>query len=197
MRITDDPAADAVYIHLTSDPLAPGRTTLQAPTPPGTSGFIALDWKDDRLVGIEILDASTRFHHDLLAKPKSPAKRQPLNREEPISADARHAPLPVTPRDRNLAHLGGQIGGPAIVTAGPAPCKPQDEVHAAGSGLRFRLVSDVVSFAWVRGRPPGPTSYGQARSRTGVNPCERWSALLESVLGATPREFESRILRHL
>jgi hypothetical protein len=25
---------------------------------------------------------------------------------------------------------------------------------------------------------------------------ERWCALLESVLGATPREFESRILRH-
>ena len=103
----------------------------------------------------------------------------------------------MTPCDRNLAHLGGQIGGPAIVTAGPAPCKPQDEVHAAGSGLRFRLVSDVVSFAWVRGRPPGPTSYGQARSRTGVNPGERWSALLESALGATPREFESRILRSL
>jgi uncharacterized protein YuzE len=66
VRITYDPAADAVYIHLTGDPLSPGRTTLQAPTPPGTEGFIALDWKDDRLVGIEILDASTRLHHDLL-----------------------------------------------------------------------------------------------------------------------------------
>ena len=66
MRITYDPAADAVYIHLTSGPLTPGRTTLQAPTPPGTTGFIALDWKDGRLVGIEILDASTRLHHDLL-----------------------------------------------------------------------------------------------------------------------------------
>jgi len=28
--------------------------------------FIALDWEGDRLVGIEILDASTRLHHDLL-----------------------------------------------------------------------------------------------------------------------------------
>ena len=44
----------------------PTVTTLQAPTPPGTDGFIALDWKDSRLVGIEILDASTRLHHDLL-----------------------------------------------------------------------------------------------------------------------------------
>jgi uncharacterized protein YuzE len=61
VRITYDPAADAVYIHLTGDPLAPGPST-----PPRTEGFVALDWKDDRLVGIEILDASTRLHHDLI-----------------------------------------------------------------------------------------------------------------------------------
>jgi uncharacterized protein YuzE len=66
VRITYDPAANAVYIHLTSDPLTPGRTTIQASTPPGTEGFVALDWKHDRLVGIEILDASARLHHDLL-----------------------------------------------------------------------------------------------------------------------------------
>jgi uncharacterized protein YuzE len=66
VRIPYDPAADAVYLHLTSNPLTPGRTTLQAPTPPGTSGFIALDGKDGRLAGIEILHASTRLHHDLL-----------------------------------------------------------------------------------------------------------------------------------
>jgi uncharacterized protein YuzE len=66
VRITYDPAADAVYIHLTSGPLSPGRITTQAPTPAGTDGFVALDWKDGRLVGIEILDASVRLHHDLL-----------------------------------------------------------------------------------------------------------------------------------
>ena len=83
MRITYDPAADAVCICLTGDPLTPGRTTLQAPTPPGTSGFIALDWKDDRLVGIEILDASARLHHDLLeeaalsASSSAPPPRRP------------------------------------------------------------------------------------------------------------------------
>jgi uncharacterized protein YuzE len=66
VRITHDPAADAVCIHLTSQPLTPGRTTIQAGTPPTVPGFIALDWKDDRLVGIEILDASTRFHPDFL-----------------------------------------------------------------------------------------------------------------------------------
>jgi uncharacterized protein YuzE len=66
VRITYDPAADAVYIYLTSARLTPGRTTIQAGMPPGISGFIALDWKDDRLVGIEILDASTRLNPDLL-----------------------------------------------------------------------------------------------------------------------------------
>jgi hypothetical protein len=33
-------------------------------------------------------------------------------------------------------------------------------------------------------------------SRTVADAGERWSALLESVLGATPQEFESPILRH-
>jgi uncharacterized protein YuzE len=66
VRITYDPAAGSVYIHLTGQPLAPGRTTIQASMPSGTGGFVALDWKDGRLVGIEILDASTRLHHDLL-----------------------------------------------------------------------------------------------------------------------------------
>jgi uncharacterized protein YuzE len=66
VRITYDPAADAVCVHLTSQPLTPGRTTIQASTPPGVEALIALDWKGDRLVGTEILDASNRLHQDLL-----------------------------------------------------------------------------------------------------------------------------------
>jgi uncharacterized protein YuzE len=68
VRITYDAAADAVYIYLTGQPLTPGRTTIQAGTPSGIEGFIALDWKDGRLVGIEVLDASRRLHPDLLAE---------------------------------------------------------------------------------------------------------------------------------
>jgi hypothetical protein len=34
--------------------------------PDGINGFVALDWEDDRLVGIEILDASIRLSHDVL-----------------------------------------------------------------------------------------------------------------------------------
>jgi uncharacterized protein YuzE len=67
VRISYDRAANAVYLHLTDQPLTPGgRTTTQAELPPGLDGFVALDWKDGRLVGIEILDASTRLPHDLL-----------------------------------------------------------------------------------------------------------------------------------
>ena len=66
MRITDDPAADAVYIHLTGQPLTPGRITIQASTPLGVEAFVVLDWKADRFVGLEILDASSRLHQDLL-----------------------------------------------------------------------------------------------------------------------------------
>ena len=78
----------------------------------------------------------------------------------------------------------------------PEPCRLHDEVHAASSGLPVWLVSNVVSFAWVRGCPLSPIRHSQASSRTVVNPGERWPALLESVLGATPQEFESPILRH-
>ena len=67
----------------------------------------------------------------------------------------------------------------------PEPCRLQDEVHAAGNGLPVWLVSNVVSFAWVRGCPLSPIRHSQASSRTVVNPGERGSTLLESVLGAT------------
>jgi hypothetical protein len=36
------------------------------PRRPASKGFVALDWKDDRLVGIEIFDVSTRLHPDFL-----------------------------------------------------------------------------------------------------------------------------------
>lgn len=41
---------------------------IEADTPPSIDGFVTLDWKDGRLVGIEVLDASERLHADLLAQ---------------------------------------------------------------------------------------------------------------------------------
>jgi uncharacterized protein YuzE len=66
VRITYDRDANAAYIHLTDAELEPGRTTTAAALPAGVDGFVTLDWKDDRLVGIEVLDADERLQPDLL-----------------------------------------------------------------------------------------------------------------------------------
>jgi hypothetical protein len=66
VRITCDPAADAACACLTGERLARGRTSIPADPPEGVRAFVVLDWKDDRLVGTGILDASSRLHPDLL-----------------------------------------------------------------------------------------------------------------------------------
>jgi uncharacterized protein YuzE len=66
VRISYDSEADAVYIHLGRETGAARRTTTQAATPDGVDGFVALDWEDGRIIGIEILDASSRLSQDLL-----------------------------------------------------------------------------------------------------------------------------------
>ena len=66
MRISYNPDADAAYIHLGDDPGCAHRTTTPAATPDGVDGFVALDCEDGRIVGIEILDASSRLTQDIL-----------------------------------------------------------------------------------------------------------------------------------
>ena len=66
MRISYDADADAVYIHLGRQTADAHRATTQAATPDGVDGFVALDWEDGRIIGIEILDASRRLSQDLL-----------------------------------------------------------------------------------------------------------------------------------
>ena len=66
MRITYDPAADAAYVYLTGERLTRGRTSIPATPPEGVQAFVVLDWKDDRLVGIEVLDASSILPASLL-----------------------------------------------------------------------------------------------------------------------------------
>ncbi|WP_353320527.1 DUF2283 domain-containing protein [Mycobacterium sp.] len=65
MRITYDTGADAAYIRLTDAALEPGRESLVVETPT-SNGELHLDWKDGKLVGIEVLCASTLLHEDLL-----------------------------------------------------------------------------------------------------------------------------------
>ena len=65
--------------------------------------------------------------------------------------------------------------------------------RAVGSGPALGSVLVSPPSATVHRRPP--TTH-LSNSRTVADVGERWPTLLESVLGATPREFESRILRH-
>ncbi len=67
MRVSFDPEADAAYIYLTDEKLMPGRDSIPCETPAGTNAMVVADWKDGRLVGIEVLDASHHLHPDLLA----------------------------------------------------------------------------------------------------------------------------------
>lgn len=61
MKVEFDAESNMAYIYLTDEPLEPGRTTVV------TDSNVALDFKDGRLVGIEVFQASEHLHKDLLA----------------------------------------------------------------------------------------------------------------------------------
>ncbi len=67
MRAAYDPEVDPAYIHLTDEELMPGRDSVPCRSPGDPQGTVVLGWKDGRLVGIEVLDASTRLPGGLLA----------------------------------------------------------------------------------------------------------------------------------
>jgi uncharacterized protein YuzE len=67
MRVTYDPDVDAAYIYLTNSDLMPGRDSIPCETPEGVQAMVVLDWKDGRMVGLEVIDASKLLHADLLA----------------------------------------------------------------------------------------------------------------------------------
>ena len=70
MRVTYDPSVDAAYVYLTDRELQPGRQTVPCGTPagePGVDAMINLDFKDGKIVGLEVIGASRWLHADLLA----------------------------------------------------------------------------------------------------------------------------------
>jgi uncharacterized protein YuzE len=68
VRVTYDPAVNAAYIYLTDEQLLPGRDSVPVDPPEGMQAFVVLDWKDGKIVGLEVLDASSLLHQDLLAQ---------------------------------------------------------------------------------------------------------------------------------
>jgi uncharacterized protein YuzE len=74
MRVTYDPEVDAAYVYLTDEHLMPGRDSVPCDPPEGEQAFVVLDWRDGKIVGLEVLDASARLHADLLAQAVRPGE---------------------------------------------------------------------------------------------------------------------------
>jgi uncharacterized protein YuzE len=66
MRVSYDPESDAAYISFTLETLSPSRDSMLCDTPSGEPDWIVLDWNDGKIVGLEVLDASSLLHPDLL-----------------------------------------------------------------------------------------------------------------------------------
>jgi uncharacterized protein YuzE len=79
MRISYDAAVDAAYIYLTDTPLDSGRDSIPLEVPEGMgAAIVVMDWKDGKIVGLEVLDATALLHPDLLALAEPPrAPRAP------------------------------------------------------------------------------------------------------------------------
>ena len=75
MKITYDPEADEAYIYLTDEALIPGRDSVPVDPPEGMQAFVVMDWKDGKIVGLEVLDATALLHPDLLAAATRPGER--------------------------------------------------------------------------------------------------------------------------
>ncbi len=74
MRLTYDSAADAAYLYLTDKALEPGRDTTGCTCPDGVRAMVNLDWKGGRLVGLEVLSASSLLFSDLLTEHANPTE---------------------------------------------------------------------------------------------------------------------------
>jgi uncharacterized protein YuzE len=74
VRIEYDPQANAAYIYFTDADLTPGRDMVPLDTPPGVRAMVNMDWKDGRIVGLEVLGATALLHPDLLAQTTLPGE---------------------------------------------------------------------------------------------------------------------------
>jgi uncharacterized protein YuzE len=74
MRVEYDPQANAAYIYFTDADLAPGRDMVPLDAPSGVQAMLNMDWKDGKIVGLEVLGAAGLLHSDLLAQAMLPGE---------------------------------------------------------------------------------------------------------------------------
>ena len=73
--MTYDPVANAAYVYLTDEPLPPGRDSIPCDPPEGMQAMVVMDWKEGRIVGLEVLDARQLLHSDFLESAEQPPGR--------------------------------------------------------------------------------------------------------------------------
>ena len=60
-------------VDLTDEPLTPGRDSVPVDPPEGMRAMVVLDWKNGKIVGLEVLDAAALLHPDLLRQAVQPS----------------------------------------------------------------------------------------------------------------------------
>ena len=73
--MTYDPEVDAAYISLTDAQLTPGRESVPCEPPEGVHAMVFMDWKDGKIVGVEVLGASALLHPDVIEAAGQPVAR--------------------------------------------------------------------------------------------------------------------------
>ncbi|MET7391681.1 DUF2283 domain-containing protein [Streptomyces sp. NPDC005529] len=98
VRVTYDKTVDAAYVHLT-EPQTPVKSTYMYPCDPvDVDGMINLDFDEQgRLIGIEVLAASTKLPPYLLQSAEQPNSRPP--KAQPSTTLAANRPKRAQDRD--------------------------------------------------------------------------------------------------
>jgi len=128
MRVSYDPEVDAAFIYLTDQALEPGRDSIPCETPEGVSAIVVMDWKDGKIVGLEVLDASRVLHQDLIAEARP---------GEPSSVEQRSRRGPIDPRPASTQRR---------LHSGPSPEEHRDAANQSGESRIMLLRSDPPGF---------------------------------------------------
>ena len=167
---------------------APGPTWLAGPA---STTLHALDGWPPRSAG-----TGARFSAHEIASALTGHRREGAQPRHPCSPPVGSVPVSFTP----------------VRSCSPADVNrlPRSGKLAAGGGRPGAVLESVCcgqpqsspwAHFWAHSSPSRAVRRRSRRarlrtSRTVADHGERWPAVLESVLGASPREFESRILRH-
>ena len=153
----------------TSPPSAsPAAASASPATPPeGVQAFIVLDWEEDRLVAIEILDASSRLRTSATA---SPVAGQPITTQVTVTGQFTGSGVPAPAGAVTVSDGTRSCQATLSGSAGVASGSCQLTESAAGT-YSFRA-SYPGDSNFTASQTPAPTTVtvGHATSATSITP---------------------------